>query len=133
MYNKHAQHMLIVFDVSSADSFASAREIYRIIKTDATISFVAAKNDITSSEKEIVLDQAVQFCKFLNVKLYVVSSKRDEGVTELFTDLIARTKQSGIKKKQILSPLYSAPSAIDLRHPTPTFGRKRTFSRAFVE
>ena len=48
--------MLIVFDVSSADSFASAREIYRIIKTDAAISFVAAKNDITSSEKEIVLD-----------------------------------------------------------------------------
>lgn len=99
LYNKHAQHMLIVFDVSSADSFASAREMYRIIKTDAVVSFVATRNDISSAEKEIVLDQAVQFCKFLNLKLYVVSSKRDQGVTELFADLITRTKQSNIKKK----------------------------------
>lgn len=33
----------------------------------------------------------------------------------------------------MMSPLYSAPSAVDLHSLTPTFGRKRTFSRAFAE
>ena len=91
--------MLIVFDASSADSFASAREMYRVIKTDAAISFVATRSDLSTPEKEIVLDQAAQFCKFLNLKLYVVSSKRDQGVSELFTDIITRTQQSSTKRK----------------------------------
>jgi len=115
-YYRAAQGVLVVFDVTAADSFRNIRiwndEIERYASGYTTRAIVGSK--IYLEQRAVEREQAQVYAKDIGYPYYEVSSKTGEGVEEAFLALatqILRHKEavvlsSPVKKSTIiLSPL----------------------------
>jgi len=106
MYYKDATAAIVVFDVSSADSFHGAKEWVQEVKInsnpDTLIHLVANKIDL---ERAVPQEEASSFAQENDLALYEMSAKTGEGVVEAFAEIanqlysVAQTPKSSLSLK----------------------------------
>ncbi|KAJ4459975.1 putative Ras-related protein Rab-5A [Paratrimastix pyriformis] len=90
MYYRDAQGAIIVYDVTSRDSFERAREWVRDVKANALpdlqIWLCANKTDLTT-QRRITTDTGSLFAEETSCKYAETSAKSNVGINELFTSI----------------------------------------------
>lgn len=88
MYYKDAAAAIVVYDVSSADSFLGAKDWVQEVKIHAApgalIHLVANKTDL---QRTVSRAQASSFAQEHDLGHYEMSAKTGEGVAETFADI----------------------------------------------
>ena len=91
MYYRGAKAALVVYDVTSADSFARAKawvaELVESGSSDVVLALAGNKCDLTE-DREVSIEDAKEYCIAQNIGIfYETSAKNDENVAELFRDI----------------------------------------------
>ena len=86
--------VLIVFSLEKKDAYGAVpqwkKEVEKYSQNpNAVIYIVANKTDLPEKKVKVSLDEARQFATENNVKLFEISAKENQGVTEMFDSLVA--------------------------------------------
>ncbi|KAI8384519.1 ras-like GTP-binding protein RYL2 [Radiomyces spectabilis] len=106
MYYRGAQAALLVYDLTSQESFAEMHswieELKRNMTEDLVIVVVANKLDLAQTRREVPLEQAREYVTRVlgpETPLYEVSAKDDDGTIE---DIFLHLTHALVERKQYL-------------------------------
>lgn len=91
MYYRDAQVILLIYDITSKDSFNQLKEWYEEVKSkgpkDIVVAIVGNKIDLNEKE-EVSQAEATEFARSIPAFLKLTSAKENIGIDELFTNII---------------------------------------------
>ncbi|KAI4290755.1 Ras-related protein Rab-5C [Pancytospora philotis] len=100
MYYRGAQVALIVYDVTAAESYRTAKKWVEELKYDKPQEFmkVLVSNKIDLGEKrEVSTDEAREYAAKEGLLFYEVSAKTGEGITKMFAEIAAQLPKESAK------------------------------------
>jgi len=107
-----AMGMLIVYDVTDAESFYHVRtwmnNIYHNAKTDVQCVLIANKCDL-NADRVISKEQGEKMAEEFHLKLFETSAKSTVGIEEAFLYLVAQIVEKEEEQQYPLSPLPPSP------------------------
>lgn len=100
MYYKGAAAALVVFDVTSAESFEGAKDWVRELQQNAPPSIVIALagNKIDLSPRRVSTEQGKELAQRHSLMYFEVSAKTGEHVQEAFQELGKRLPKTPVRK-----------------------------------
>jgi Ras-related protein Rab-5C len=115
MYYRGAKAAIVVYDITSADSFASVKdwvaELTKKLQSNIVISVVGNKCDL-SAERAVPRETAEEYSDSIHARYFETSARADIGIQELFA-----TTSKGILA--LLEPTEKPPSGLVLGQATP--------------
>ena len=107
MYYRGAQAALVVYDITSKDSFIKAqnwvRELQRQSNTNIVIALVGNKLDLASA-RSVENNEARLFADENNVLFMETSAKTAINVVEVFTAIATRLPKGDVEKDTTIKP-----------------------------
>jgi len=111
MYYRGASVALLVFDVTQQDSFTKIKdwveELRVNISDDIVMAVVGNKMDL-QKVRTVPRDRAKEFADSINAQFHEVSAKDNQGVNEMFVDIVRRLLDE--RKSSLFAPELEASS-----------------------
>lgn len=105
MYYRGAHVALIVYDITSIESFETAKMWFEELNTEKPNNFlkvlVGNKKDLERQSRRVSAAEAEDFAISNGIKFYEVSAKTGENVENLFNDIAAVLPKIQKKKKKV--------------------------------
>jgi Ras-related protein Rab-5C len=101
MYYRGAQAAIIVYDISSRDSFEKAKnwvsELHEKSTSDQVVAFVGNKNDL--SQREITKEEGEKFASEKNLIFFETSALEGTNITPLFQTLAKKIPRNSVNSQ----------------------------------
>lgn len=98
MYYRNANAALLVFDITSHESFEAVmgwvKELQRNVEEPLVLNLVGNKTDLVA-QRQVTKDEAVQYALNIGGSYFESSALQDHGVEELFLDTALRIIKLG--------------------------------------
>lgn len=128
MYYRDAQAILLVYDITSKDSFISLNDWHSELKTKGPGSVVSIvvgnKTDLSESE-QVDEDTGRQYAESIGAGFGRTSAKENEGIRELFDQLLVRLQGQLEEETEDNSMIAGSQMRVTIRNDAPN-SRKDT-------
>jgi len=107
MYYRGASAAILVYDVTSVESFECVKDWVTELRTqvqhDIVLAIAGNKKDL-EDQRQVKLAKAKEYADSVGAIIYETSAKDNEGIEELFVDVSRRLIEASQKKKITATP-----------------------------
>ena len=115
-YQKGANGIILIYDVTNIQSFENVKNWIAQIKEEANpnaiIYLAGNKIDVNESQKAVKTEDGKKIADELTIKFYETSAKNGINVNEIFEDLVEKIDEIyskiGVPKAEVKNKLYKA-------------------------